>query len=442
MCTVKHFPNAIEHTIEWSRALFDQFFVTPVKAVNSYLEEPNYLETTVKQSGQEKEQIRQISSYLNNKPLGFDQCIIWARLQFEKEYTNEIKQLLTSLPKDSLTSTGQPFWSGPKRAPDPLVFDINEPTHLQFVIAAANIHAYNYGLRGETDPAIFKKVISAMKIPEFVPKAGVKVQTSDSEPLPQQEEPADDGMADLRKELRPPSDYVGVRLNPAEFEKDVDENHHIDFVTAASNLRALNYSIPIASRHQTKQIAGKIIPAIATTTSLVTGLVCLELYKIIDGKKKLEDYKNGFVNLALPFFGFSEPIAAKKSKFAGKEWTLWSRIAFQWEPTLAEFLAAFKEEHGLNVTMVSYGNSLLWMFFGDIQTDQKTLTGVQKKRLQMKIGDLAESVAHTVIPAWKKNLIVEVLPTDDDGEDVEVPFVVVPRGKALSASATSKCPLV
>lgn len=80
--------------------------------------------------------------------------------------------------------------------------------------------------------------------------------------------------------LPQPADLVGYRLNPVDFEKDDDTNHHIDFITSASNLRAMNYSIEPADRHKTKQIAGKIIPAIATTTALVTGLVCLELYKV------------------------------------------------------------------------------------------------------------------------------------------------------------------
>lgn len=94
--------------------------------MNQYLSEPNFLESTFKYSGQQTEQVEQIVAYLvTNKPLSFEECIVWARLQFEEKYNNSIRQLLYSLPKDAVTNTGQPFWSGPKRAPDPLTFDSN-----------------------------------------------------------------------------------------------------------------------------------------------------------------------------------------------------------------------------------------------------------------------------------------------------------------------------
>ena len=142
-------------------------------------------------------------------------------------------------------------------------------------------------------------------VPEFVPKSGVKIESDPKEaekaaaaPPPPDD---DDICADIVKALPAPSSLAGYRMSPAEFEKDHDDNFHIDFITACSNLRARNYKITEADRHRTKQIAGKIIPAIATTTAMVTGLVCFELLKLLEPDKPIEAFKNAFANLALPF---------------------------------------------------------------------------------------------------------------------------------------------
>lgn len=79
-------------------------------------------------------------------------------------------------------------------------------------------------------------------------------------------------------------------------QQDDDRNFHIDLIWAASNLRAGAYKIKTVERLEAKLIAGKIIPAIVTTTSLVTGLVCLELYKVIQNKP-FAAYRNAFINL-------------------------------------------------------------------------------------------------------------------------------------------------
>ncbi|TXT08346.1 uncharacterized protein COLE_05270 [Cutaneotrichosporon oleaginosum] len=413
-CTVKNFPNAIEHTIQWAREAFDALFVNPPQTVNLYLSQPNFVETTLKSSGQHHEQLKQIERYLVNRPTTFAECVQWARLQFQNDYVNEISQLLYNLPKDQVNSNGTPFWSGPKRAPDPLAFDIDDELDFAYLVAAANLHAYNYGLKGERDPAVFRKALEGFEVPKFVPKSGVKIQVNENEPVNETPDDSDD-IESIVKTLPSPSSLAGFRLAPCDFEKDDDSNHHIDFITAASNLRARNYSITEADRHKTKLIAGKIIPAIATTTALAVGLVCLELYKIIDGKDDIEQYKNGFVNLALPFFGFSEPIAAAKQKYNDTEWTLWDRFEIEGNPTLQEIIDWFQEKHGLELQMVSQGVSMLWSAF--------TPAKKAAERLPKKISDLVEEVSKKPLPSWQKSLLVEVMADDSSGEDVEVPYV-------------------
>lgn len=84
---------------QWAKERFEEYFEKPAEVVNSYLSQPNFIEAA-KQSGETSQLVKIKSFLVDNKPLGFDECIVWAREQFETEYGNEIKQLLYSLPKD------------------------------------------------------------------------------------------------------------------------------------------------------------------------------------------------------------------------------------------------------------------------------------------------------------------------------------------------------
>ncbi|KAK7749959.1 E1 ubiquitin-activating protein [Diatrype stigma] len=427
MCTLRSFPNKIEHTIAWARELFETSFVKSPETVNLYLSQPNYLETTLKQGGNEKGTLETIRDYLvTDKPLSFEDCIIWARMLFEKQYNNAIQQLLYNFPKDAVSSSGTPFWSGPKRAPDPLKFDPKNPTHFGFIVAAANLHAFNYNINTKgVNKDLFVKVLDNMIVPDFSPDPGVKIQANENDPDPNASANTAefDDNAELQRimdSLPPANKLAGFKLTPVEFEKDDDTNHHIDFITASSNLRAENYKIEQADRHKTKFIAGKIIPAIATTTALVTGLVVLELYKIIDGKTDIEQYKNGFVNLALPFFGFSEPIASPKVEYKGPNGKvtldkIWDRFEVG-DITLQELIDDFKKR-GLSISMLSSGVSLLYAsFFPKAKLSD---------RLPLKLSQLVESVSKKPIPEHQKEVIFEIVAEDEDEEDVEVPYIKV-----------------
>lgn len=71
------------------------------------------------------------------------------------------------------------------------------------------------------------------------------------------------------KNPRPYDEYL---VHSEEFEKDVDENFHIDFMYSMGNCRALNYKLEVMDWDTVKIKAGKIVPAIATTTACIAGL--------------------------------------------------------------------------------------------------------------------------------------------------------------------------
>lgn len=222
---------------------------------------------------------------IDERPKDFFDCVKWARLTWQEHYSNQIRQLLFNFPPDKPGQSNQPFWSGPKRCPKPLDFDVNDSMHLDYIYAAANLKAFVYGLPQVRDQKTVADLVSKVEVPVFTPRSGVNIAVTDS--AMQAEHNNGEGLDESKvqsiiNQLKNLGS-IDFKLTPVEFEKDDDQNLHMDFIVACSNLRATNYSIPTADRHTSKLIAGKIIPAIATATSVVSGLAVLEIYKHAQG---------------------------------------------------------------------------------------------------------------------------------------------------------------
>lgn len=65
---------------------------------------------------------------------------------------------------------------------------------------------------------------------------------------------------------------------------DKDDQDTLDFVAASANIRSAVFGIDPKSRFDIKQMAGNIIPAIATTNATVAGLCILQAFKVIKGE--------------------------------------------------------------------------------------------------------------------------------------------------------------
>jgi len=423
MCTLHSFPHNIDHCLTWARSEFEGLFEKSPGEANAYLAKPAEYAEAARRAGDAsaRENLEKVAEcLLVSRCETYQECLAWARVRFQEVFHDKIAQLTYTFPEDAVTSTGSPFWSAPKRFPKVVAFSSGDAAHLALTRAMANLKAEVHGVARPdwaADDAKLAEAVDAVRVHAFEPKAGVKIETD-----PKATEAASAGGMDdeaviedtlARLEAARGALAPDYRLGAVEFEKDDDTNFHMDAIAGLSNMRARNYDIPEVDKLKAKFIAGRIIPAIATTTAMATGLVCLELYKVFNGAP-IEAYRKTFANLALPLFAMAEPIAPKKFEFKDMSWTLWDRWVLKGDLTVKELLDWF-EAKGLAAYSVSCGQSLIY----------NTIFPKHKERMDKKVSDLVQTVAKLEIPEANKHFDIVVACEDDEGEDVDVPLVSI-----------------
>ncbi|AYU83110.1 ubiquitin-activating enzyme e1, putative [Leishmania donovani] len=338
MCTLRNFPYIYDHCIEWARAQFDDMFVSPMQTAQQIIEDPaaftqriHHEVSSGSSAGERRSLIdknvgplkllKRTLTILADGPT-MDRCVALGWEQLFKMFRDRILDLQAAFPRGAKKKNGEDFWSGHRKYPTALqvtAADITtNPDAKNFLVAAINLYACMFGVHPPKHEARFndeknrwmqeyrtdawiQAEVSKLSTPAYV--AGF-VDNLDDDLAANAQEGKQVTMEESEAELQGlladvaalATKCKGSRAAALEFEKDDDDNFQIDFVAAASNLRAENYGIPTQDRMKVKLVAGKIIPAIATTTSAVTGLGLIELFKVLQNKD-VSVLRNGMLDV-------------------------------------------------------------------------------------------------------------------------------------------------
>ncbi|XP_074692655.1 ubiquitin-like modifier-activating enzyme 7 isoform X7 [Strix aluco] len=393
LCTLRYFPTTIQHTLQWARDEFEGLFQLPAEHINRFMEDPAFLEQLPAKKALEV--LEQVLGSLWERPQDWEDCVRWARRHWQSRYHDAIAQLLHTLPPEHEASPGVPFWAGNRSCPHPLTFNPDNDTHLEYILAAARLFAQAHKVPPCNDRAAAQTILRSVVLPPFEPREGLQIPLTDEQ---EAQAPVDHRrLAELtqdllqrRQELAGSEEVQVPLMEPIHFEKD--NNIHMDFITAASNLRAENYGIPPADWLTSKRIAGRIVPAIITTTAAVAGLACLEVYKLVWGCQDISYYRNSNLCLSDCLLLRIQPLPPPTYRYGGREWSCWDRLELRavgadgQEMTVQEVLDWLQRTYGWTVTMLLHDHTVLY----NSEEDEETRAQQRAQRLSENLKDAGE----------------------------------------------------
>ena len=380
MCTLRHFPSIITHCIEWSRDVFNAYFISTVNDIKNYFTNFETFKQNIEKEGSATQNLEKlleekiiIEFLINND---YNKLIEYAVKKYTDNFDYRIQQLLYNFPPDCKNEEGKPFWSGSKKLPHNIPYNSNDELSFLFVKSYVHIisHAFGMNLTKEQKSDEYIKNISAkVNLPKFSPKnmtINISENANDANSgkemivgndLKQDEKMCEKIFEELKKLDK--SKVDANKINAEEFEKDHDENGHIDFIHSSANLRARNYEIVECDRPTTKITAGKIIPTIMTTTATVAGQVAMQLYTLIHTHEN-KYLRNLFFNLATNYYLFQEPYPPilnedKTDEEEGgplkcipNKFTIWDRLEMKGPKTCQEFFDEMFQKYGIKIDML------------------------------------------------------------------------------------------
>jgi ubiquitin-activating enzyme E1 len=220
----------------------------------------------------------------------FDECIQYSVQKYLKFFKYNIELILKLYPSDKIVKeTGEKFWSGNKRLPHPLKFDINDIMCFEFIKSFSCLLAECLDIN-----------ISKIDIDNYI-----KIFCSSLTLKPPKKKKYENKsyyenkIIKIKEKIKDylKNKYEIINFHPIAYDKDSTNEFQMDFISNCSNLRARNYNLEQEDKFKINVIAGKMIPGIITSTASIAGLLALQLY-VICQNKNYKHFMVGNMNLS------------------------------------------------------------------------------------------------------------------------------------------------
>jgi len=172
------------------------------------------------------------------------------------------------------------------------------------------------------------------------------------------------------------------------------------------------------SKYEAKGIAGKIIPAIATTTAIVAGLSILELYKLVMKFESIEAYKSNFLNLAIPYLGSADPIACKHYELKKKKISMWSKYEVHpikdnngEEFILKDLISYLEKTYEFTIDLISIDKFIIFSSY------------IQNENIIKNMNTYISDIINNIMPDNTNEVILMNISIDTE-EDIQIPPVL------------------
>ncbi|KAK4747779.1 hypothetical protein SAY87_014365 [Trapa incisa] len=172
---------------------------------------------------------------------------------------------------------------------------------------------------------------------------------------------------------------------------DKDDQLAVEFVTAAANIRASSFGIPLHSIFEAKGIAGNIVHAVATTNAIIAGLIVIEAIKVL--QNETENYRMTYCleypnrnMLLMPV----EPYQSNKSCYVCSKMPLSLEVNTH-RSKLRDFVEKIVEAKlGMHSPIIMHGSALLYEVGDDLEED---MVANYAANLEKVLYDLPSQVA-------------------------------------------------